>query len=637
MNTNEFYKELFEKYALDEEKIRRNAIKEAKTPAWKRTLGTHWKSAAGIAAAVAVTVGAVAYTAANPPENINVTPTESMLSASQRLHDAENDYYNMSADEFLRANIYVSFRNSLCFKEMTVAFSAVEDSEEIETEAIYLEDGTVIRGAAEISEFAESSGSVKNITGAKLSAPSKCFKDIMDLSAVRLAELGSDKLNDDTFTPIIIDDSDPLMDDLKFISTTALSPSATTTPFSFAEESSASSEASASDTSAASDSDADTTVSDDIGDSEDNTEVSDPDDIDDDTTVPVEIREDDGDTDNISEDNTGDYTTADDPDITETSSEVPELTVPVTEIPDAPDTGLMTQIYQLNVENSLETFLINEYAIVLTRDEAYIYKLAGSEECPAEIFKISNPKIGYSDRNNVLITGCGDDGLRNRLVVLDMNTGAVYSSDVSASIGDAEIATINHSSSDGKYFLKTISASSTYFYEVTLSSESGVQYRPLLAYEGAVTAAGYKNGMLRFTASLDGVNYDLYSFDCTRGVFYKEAEFGNVCKVRKSSTFESFVISATDRESGEAVTYVYDINSSLLIPIELDGEIRIALSGGINYVGSGDKNYSVLPDGTLTETTLMIHYGNRTEAAFAVVSVDPDKVVVSKKSDNTRR
>ena len=68
MNTNDFYKELFEKYALDADKIRLNAIKQAREPMWKKAVKTYWKPVAGAAAAVAVTVGIGTFALGNSSE-----------------------------------------------------------------------------------------------------------------------------------------------------------------------------------------------------------------------------------------------------------------------------------------------------------------------------------------------------------------------------------------------------------------------------------------------------------------------------------------------------------------------------------------------------------------------------------------
>ena len=160
MNKNDFYKELFEKYALDEEKIRRNALKAAKTPAWKRAVSTHWKTAVGAAAAVAVTVGAVTYIAGQTPV-IDIVSSETLLSASQRLQDAEQDYMNSASEDESMTPIYVSFNEDMCYGDMSVALSAVPDSDDINVETLYLSDGTRIAGKNEIESYAETGAADK--------------------------------------------------------------------------------------------------------------------------------------------------------------------------------------------------------------------------------------------------------------------------------------------------------------------------------------------------------------------------------------------------------------------------------------------------------------------------------------------
>jgi hypothetical protein len=128
MNTNDFYKELFEKYALDEEKIRRNAIKAAKTPAWQRAVSAHWKTAVGAAAAVAVTVGAVAYTVGNGAGNvIDIDSSDDLLTATQRLREAEKDYYNK---EYSKEGD-ISEENKQKLKDMDEEIKSLEETPEI--------------------------------------------------------------------------------------------------------------------------------------------------------------------------------------------------------------------------------------------------------------------------------------------------------------------------------------------------------------------------------------------------------------------------------------------------------------------------------------------------------------------------
>ena len=630
MNTNQFYKELFEKYAFDEEKIRKNAIKAAKTPAWQRTLGAHWKSVAGVAAAVAVTVGGVAaYNAVNP--SINVRPVEDLPSASKRLEDVENNYYNPPAETKEKVDIFVSFMDVMSFSDIKVALSAVSDGDDIDIVCIYLSDGSKIYGSDAVGNFARSNSSVKNISGAKLSAPAGCYNDIQNLSSVFVAEFGSDKLNDETFSPMHYDDSDPLINDFDLIITPAQQPSVTTSPFSFAgETSSAVSEAAA---------------------------VTDITDISSDTTepAPVSAEPDITSVSDIDEDpeNTEDDVFEDAPEITtsnaDTTSEVPEtttavtdepapeissepageITVPVTEIPDAPQIGLMTQLYHLNVENATETILVDEYAIVLTRSQVYYYKIGGFNVKPAKICEASNPKLAYYGSGKLIITGCGTSGLRDMILTLDIENDYVYCNDVSTTLGVTEIATINFSPSEDKYYLKAISGSTTYFYELTLDPDTGVSFRPLVEFTGAVSAAGCGNGVLWFAGAEDGVDYSLYSFDCTSGKLTEVQNIGSVCKIRRSLTFESFIITTADEETGEPKAYVLDVSTGKLIPALIEADSQIAEKNGAIYISYYGSTMKLNEKGELVPTSEKVRFTEEMTSRYNVISTDPEKVVIA--------
>ncbi|MBO6230362.1 MAG: hypothetical protein J6O50_07325 [Ruminiclostridium sp.] len=619
MNTNDFYKELFEKYALDEEKIRRNAIKAAKTPAWQRAVGAHWKSAVGAAAAVAVTVGAVAYTVGNNAGNIDIDPQENLLSASQRLRDAEQNYMSAATEDESKAEIYVTFIEDICFSDMSVSLSALPESEEIVIECLYLNDGTVIRGAEEIEAYAETSGNLSTIAGAKLSAPVRSYRDIQDLSKVYLAELGSDDINDETFSPIDYDDVDPLRNAYEFISTTALAES-TTTPFSFESE-------------VTSDTVSEVTSSDDTTEPPEDTEELDP----------VDEPEDDEETDEPDEGQT-EETEESSTDVSETSAPeeesepaetevtTAETTVASSEITDPPEVGLMTQIYQLNVENALDTLLIKDNAIVLTRNEVYIYKVGGIMSGIENVYEISNPKVTYTDENTVIITGCGASGRRNTILVLDIKRGSADLKDAGESLGEAEIGTVNCSTSEGKYFLKAVSASTTYVYEL-MTGDDGIQFRPLFESAGVVSPAGYRNGWLWYTAADESMRYNLYSFNCSDGSTKLEYNFGSVCKVRRSKSFDSFIISTNDSESSEPQSYVFDTARSQLVPVAVNGEAMIAVKNGTIYVGFDGKNYTVSSEGVLTEAQHHVDYVNKPVSKYTILSSDSEKVVVAEKTD----
>ena len=624
MNTNQFYKELFEKYAFDEEKIRKNAIKAAKTPAWQRTLGAHWKSVAGVAAAVAVTVGGVAaYNAVNP--SIDVKPDEDLPTAYQRLEDVENNYYNPPAEAAEHLDIFVSFMDVMSYSDIKVALSAVSDSDEIDIECIYLSDGSKISGADAVESFARNNSSVKNISGAKLSAPAGCYNDIQDLTSVFIAEIASDKINDETFSPIHYDDSDPLTNDFDLIITTAQQPSVTTSPFSFAgETSSAVSEAAA--VTEITDITTETTEPAPVSAEPDVTSVSDIDE--DPENTEDDIFEDAPEITSGSSDTTTEVpeitTAATDEPAAQTSSEpAGEITVPVTEIPDAPQIGLMTQLYHLNVENATETLLVDDYAIVLTRNQVYFYKIGGFNLKPAKICEASNPKLAYYGYGKVILTGCGTSGLRDMIITLDIESDYVYCNDVSKTLGVTEIATINFSPEENKYYLKAITGSTTYFYELTLNPETGATFRPLVEFTGAVSAAGSKNGILWFTGAEDGVDYSLYSFDCTNGKLTKVENIGSVCKVRRSPTFASFIIMTADK------SYVLDAFTGKLIPALIEPDSQIAEKDGAIYISYYGSTMKLNENGELVPTTVKVSFTEEMTSRYKVVSTDSEKVVIA--------
>ena len=161
MNTNDFYKELFEKYALDADKIRLNAIKQAREPMWKKAVKTYWKPVAGAAAAVAVTVGIGTFALGNSSEpqiDITVSPSTA-LSASQRLREAEANYYNMDASREDIVSVYITFLEPISYRDMFVALSAVSDCEDISVQRLYLSDGSVIDGMDAIASYASEKSS----------------------------------------------------------------------------------------------------------------------------------------------------------------------------------------------------------------------------------------------------------------------------------------------------------------------------------------------------------------------------------------------------------------------------------------------------------------------------------------------
>ena len=195
MNKNDFYKELLSQYTFDSEKIKMNA---------KRQKRGFWQSPAKLiptvatAAAVTVTVGVFTFMAAtNSDHGVSVKPETYEISAAQRLEDAEQNYRiaaysNSSLVE--NVDMYVSFNTPMTYNEARILFSSVSDTGDIDFVILYTDNGKISADSADSFDG--------KVNGLKISAPSNYYKTIQDLSAVSVVELGSENVNDDSFTPI---------------------------------------------------------------------------------------------------------------------------------------------------------------------------------------------------------------------------------------------------------------------------------------------------------------------------------------------------------------------------------------------------------------------------------------------------
>lgn len=616
MNKNEFYKELMTRYALDEEKIRLNALKQAKKPAWQRFAADYWKPALGTAAAIAVTAAAVGYTSSLSTEPPAVVPGDTALSASQRLWEAEQNYYNLQAAAAL-SDIYVTFSEPISYGELTVALSAVSDTGEVVVDALYTADQEVLREEA-LREYESAHDREKTVVGAKISAPSALYRDIQDLSQVYLAELGSAEINDDTFVPLPVEDPDPLGGDLSFAETSAPQTSApvTSTPFSF-------------DTSSET---ASVTEPPEIGESgtdsvstlvpPDETEEPEPTGTDDEPDDPEETDPE------VTE---PEY---DDPDETETTSETTadtsanEITSSVT------DSGLplLTEFYELKVPNSLETYLSGDNAVVLTKNAAYLYSLGGfgGSQCCAAI-EINSPKIAYNDDRTVIVTGCGDNDVRNIISVIDLERDEAKTYDVSANIGKAGLGGVLYAPPADKYYIKSVLDTTSFVYEVTVSMSAGIQFRPLVESDGPISVAGAKGDLLYLVkAEQTTKGVKLFSFNCTDGTLIELAGFDTAVKLRRGADLESFGLIS---ENG---SFIYDVNLGMLVSgIAIDENTAILSDGGRTCFQSGGIVYEIDSNSLVNRAERTVVFPRGTRSDFAVNEITPEKVVVVRKDSTS--
>ncbi len=616
MNKNEFYKELMTRYALDEEKIRQNALKQAKKPAWQRFASDYWKPALGTAAAIAVTAAAVGYTSSFQSGPPVVVPEDTALSASQRLWEAERNYYNLQAAAAL-SDIYVTFSEPISYGELAVALSTVADTGEVIVDALYTEDQAVLREET-LREYEAAHDRDRTVIGAKISAPSALYRDIQDLSQVYLAELGSAEINDDTFIPLPVEDPDPLGDDLNDTETSAPQTSApvTTTPFSFDTSSGTTSDTRPPEI-GESGSDSASTLIPPAGTANpepiiaDN-EPEDPEETDPEVTEP-------------------EY---DDPDETERTSETTAVT-PANEITSAvtdPGQSLLTEFYELNVPNSLETYLSGDNAVVLTKSAAYLYSFGGfgGSQCCAAI-ELGTPKIAYSDEHTVIVTGCNSSDVRNIISVIDLDRNEAKTYDVSTNIGEAGLGGVVYAPLANKYYVKSVLNTTSFVYEVTVSKGAGLQFHPLVESDGPVSVAGVKGDLL-YLAKTEQLTSGtkLFSFNCTNGRLVELAAFDKTVKLRRGRDLESFGLIS---ENG---SFIYDVNLGMLVSgAVIDENTAILTDGGRTCFQSGGTVYEIDSNSLVNRAERTVVFPEKAGSDFAVNEITPEKVVVVRKNTNS--
>lgn len=618
LNKNEFYKELMTRYALDEEKIRLNALKQAKKPAWQRLAADYWKPALGTAAAIAVTAAAVGYTSSFPTESPSVIPEDTALSASQRLWEAEQNYYNLQAAAAL-SDIYVTFSEPISYGELAVALSTVADTGEVVVDALYTEDQAVLREEA-LREYEAAHDRDRTVIGAKISAPSALYRDIQDLSQVYLAELGSAEINDDTFVPLPIEDPDPLGGpDYAETSAPQTSAPVTSTPFSFDTSSETATAVRPPEIGESGTDSVSTLVppagTDDPAPIGPDDEPEDPEETDPEITEP-------------------EYDDPDETDETEQPSETTaetsanEITSAVTD----PGQSLLTEFYELNVPNSLETYLSGDNAVVLTKSMAYLYSFGGfgGSQCCAAI-ELGSPKIGYSDEHMVIVTGCNDSDVRNIISVIDLDRNEAKTYDVSANIGEAGLGGVVYAPHANKYYIKSVLNTTSFIYEVTVSTSLGLQFRPLLESDGPISVAGVKDDLLYLTKAeqLTG-GTRLFSFNCTDGTLIGLADFDTAVKLRRGSDLESFGLIS---ENG---SFLYDVNLGMLVSgVVIDENTAILSSGGRTCFQSGGTVYEIDANSLVNRAERTVVFPEKAGSDFAVNEITSEKVVVVRKDSTS--
>lgn len=635
MTEQEMYREIMSRYALDPEKIRVNALKQAKKPAWQRFAADYWKPAVGVAAAVALTVSAVGYMNSNSPRpEIDITVDQaSALSAARRLSEAEQNYFNLQSVENKSVDIYVTFREPISCCDAVMTLSGVADAGEIEIVSVYLDTAT-LTGTEAVAEYMSEYGEEKTVLAVKISTLSMYYRSIQDLSAVYLAEIGSDEINDDTFSPMIVEDNDPLINDRFTETTTAVTAAPViTTSFSFDSGTSA-------------------TMPEDspsLGDSADNSQntLKPPYEIDEDDPEEEDPEEDEEEFDDPEESNETEITKSDEteepttsqtseaevdvtvePEETITPQESEAVEIPSNEITgeayQSSSIGLLTEFYELKIENSTETVISGDNAVVLTKNGVYFYTLGLllGEQSGVSV-ELGNPKIAFKNSDTIVLTGCSASGARNLISVISLEENKLRTYDVSANIGEAELGTVNYSSAENKYFIKTVSETSSFIYEVQISSECGITFRPLVESQNPIAAVGFKDNLL-YLANSDALSgTKLYSFNTLDGEMREVAAFAESMKIKRGDDFESFALIS------DSAKYVYDLNRGMAINTEILGNnVRLTSYNGRTCFGIDGAVYEITENSTIEELVGADVFPVEKTSEYRVNEITFEKVVI---------
>jgi len=583
LNKNDFYKELMTSYALDPEKIRMNALKQAKKPMWQKVASTYWKPAMGVAAAAAVTVGAVAFTNRPSAPDVIVAP-EAAMSASQRLMEADKNYYNIAEEDVIFTDMYVTFMEPVSYNEILMMISAVDDSGNIAVNALYLEGEVVKRD--DVPVFAAEHADEDVAVAAKLSLPMSYYRDVQDLSLVYLAELGSAELNDETFVPLTVEDDDPLENDhLSIIPSVTTTPVVTTTPFSFEEVIETTTE----EAPVIGDSANDSTVIPPVTSTEDNeAEI---------TVDTTEII------------------------VTTTPETTPEETTTTTYY--RGDVGLMTEIYELNTPNALNTYIVGDNVVVLSKEQAYIYTIGGITGQYGNAIDLINPKLAHKDENRIILTGCSADGIRNTIVSINTQNDTYLVYDASQNIGNSEIASVSYCEEADKFYLKAVSQTSSLVYELHVLSDSQLSFRPLVEVEAPISIAGSSGDVLYFATNSGTEKTTLYSFNCLDGTLLEYTSFDGDVRIRRSVDFRSFAIFLADGTS-----YIFDAETGRLVSAQVDDTVQIVADGGATYYSVNNTTYRINVAGEISEADKYVSFDTEIAQQFIVNEITPEKVVV---------
>ena len=168
-------------YSFDHDKIKKAAMGKSVSRKTS-TLKAAWISAAGAAAAIAITFGSVALLSTGSP--VSVAPTTS-ISAEDRFKMAM-EAYNKADKDTEDVFLYVTFKENQTPEDMQKILAKADNKGNIRVTKVYLSDGSAVSGSENIASLFDANE--KSITAVKVYCPGNFLKGLTALDGVYLVE-----------------------------------------------------------------------------------------------------------------------------------------------------------------------------------------------------------------------------------------------------------------------------------------------------------------------------------------------------------------------------------------------------------------------------------------------------------------
>jgi sulfur transfer complex TusBCD TusB component (DsrH family) len=200
MNRNKFYKELMEEYTFDSAKIRRFAKRSSYKGA-RVSVKRWWHIPSTVAvAAASLVLGLFSFFYSPNQGTPVVNPEPPVTDSSGQIVTLPPQHHIVQLDYFSNATLYLSFNNSMTFREIENTLETIDDTGNIVIEVVY------IRGEGAdfipITHFDEiRNEETATIVGATVSAPGRLKIEIERQQEVELVIVVTADIAEETFIP----------------------------------------------------------------------------------------------------------------------------------------------------------------------------------------------------------------------------------------------------------------------------------------------------------------------------------------------------------------------------------------------------------------------------------------------------